>query len=289
MAIHKLVLFYCFTPISDPAAVRLWQRELGRRLGLKGRIIVSPHGINGTVGGEVSAVKQYVRGTREYPQFAKIDVTWSAASGTEFPRLSVKTRDELVTFGAADTLVVDESGVVGAGQHLSPEDLHRLVDERGHEVVFFDGRNRFEAEIGRFRDAVIPEVSTTRDFVAELDSGRYDALNERPVVTYCTGGIRCEVLSSLMVERGFREVYQLEGGVLRYGEAYGDEGLWEGSLYVFDDRMRVTFSSETVTLGRCEICARPADDYRDCVAAQCKGRALLCKVDSSDPLCVAHR
>src|SRR5690606_38136185 len=121
-------------------------------------------------------------------------------------------------------------------------------------VVMFDGRNAFEAEIGRFRGAVVPDVRTTREFVAELDSGRYDHLRGRPIVTYCTGGIRCEFLSALMTRRGFGEVYQLDGGIVRYGEEFGSAGLWEGSLYVFDQRMHVEFDGTATSLGTCEEC-----------------------------------
>ncbi|BDZ54581.1 hypothetical protein GCM10025870_16540 [Agromyces marinus] len=138
-------------------------------------------------------------------------------------------RDEIVSFGAPGEVRVDASGVVGGGARLSPDALHELVSERGDEVVFFDGRNAIEAAIGRFRGAIVPPTETTRDFVGLLDSGAYDHLKGRPVVTYCTGGIRCEVLSSLMASRGFGEVYQLEGGIVRYGERFGDSGLWEGS------------------------------------------------------------
>lgn len=289
MAVHKLLLFYRFTPIADPAAIRLWQRELCQRLGLRGRIIVSRHGINANLGGEVSAIKHYVRITREYPPFTAIDFTWSEGSGAEFPRLSVKVRDELVTFGADDELAVDTTGVVGGGQHLDPSQLHQLVGERGDEVVFFDGRNSFEAAIGRFKNAVVPSAATTKDLVAELESGKYDELKGRPVVTYCTGGIRCEVLSTLMINRGFSEVYQLEGGVLAYGEAFGDRGLWEGALYVFDDRVSISFSDDAATISACEVCGTATSDYRDCVAEQCKGRALLCPVCAAHPLCDLHR
>ena len=157
------------------------------------------------------ALKRYVRKTRDYPAFKHIDFKWSEGTGLDdegasldFPRLSVKVRDEIVSFGAPGELRVDDGGVIGGGTKLTPEGLHELVAERGDEVVFFDGRNALEAAIGRFSDAIVPDVETTRDFVAELDSGKYDDLKGRPVVTYCTGGIRCEVLSSLMVEPGLR-------------------------------------------------------------------------------------
>jgi len=289
MAINKLLLYYIFTPIADPAAIRLWQHELCSRLGIRGRIVVSPHGLNGTVGGEVQLLKQYARRTREYPAFADVEFRWSGGTGEEFPRLSVKVRDEIVTFGTPEEIEVSQRGVVGGGRHLTPAEVHDLVASRGEEVVFFDGRNQFEAAIGRFKGAVVPNISATRDFLAELDSGKYDELKDRPVVTYCTGGIRCEVLSSLMVNRGFSEVYQIDGGILRYGEAFGDSGLWEGALYVFDDRVKITFSDQAAVIGHCETCGAPTDDYRDCIADQCASRTLLCNACADFPVCRAHR
>lgn len=276
MSIPKIVLFYRFAPLADPEAVRLWQHALASAHGLTGRILVSEHGINATVGGDVAAVKRYVRGTREYPAFADADVKWSDGTGADFPRLSVKVRRELVAFGAPGELEVDEHGVVGGGTHLSPHQVHELVARRGDEVVFFDGRNAYEAGIGRFRGAVVPDVETTRDFVSELDSGRYDHLKSTPVVTYCTGGVRCEVLSALMRRRGFEEVYQLDGGIARYGEAFGDDGLWDGSLYVFDGRKRVDFSDHTAVLGACADCGAPTSRHVDRDAAGVRTQTLLC-------------
>ncbi|GBF15296.1 putative rhodanese-related sulfurtransferase [Rhodococcus sp. Br-6] len=263
MATPKIVLFYRFTPLADPEAIRLWQQTLAASNNLTGRILISEHGINATVGGDIADVKRYVRGTRSYAPFKDADIKWSDGTGDDFPRLSVKVRPEIVTFGAPDELKVDADGVVGGGVHLSPDELHELVEQRGDDVVFFDGRNKFEAEIGRFRNAVVPDVATTRDFLSELDSGRYDHLKTRPVVTYCTGGVRCEVLSALMRNRGFEEVYQIDGGIVRYGEAYGDEGLWDGSLYVFDKRMNLQFSGNAVTLGTCTLCQEPTSRYRN--------------------------
>ncbi|NLE81866.1 MAG: rhodanese-related sulfurtransferase [Rhodococcus sp.] len=263
MAVPKIVLFYMFTPLPDPEAIRLWQQTLAEAHDLTGRIIVSPHGINATVGGELANVKRYVKGTRSYAPFKSADIKWSDGRGNDFPRLSVKVRDEIVTFGAPDELEVDGGGVVGGGVHLAPDELHRLVDDRRDDVVFFDGRNAFEAEIGRFKNAVIPDVATTRDFVSELDSGKYDHLKDKAVVTYCTGGVRCEVLSALMRSRGFDEVYQLDGGIVRYGEKYKDTGLWEGSLYVFDNRMNIEFSDSAITLGHCSVCEAPTSRYEN--------------------------
>ncbi|MDQ0577540.1 oxygen-dependent tRNA uridine(34) hydroxylase TrhO [Agromyces albus] len=294
MAVAKILLYYVFTPLADPDAIRLWQRDLADSLGLRGRILISKDGLNGTLGGELDALKRYVRSTRDYPAFKDIDFKWSGGTGLDgesgsldFPKLSVKVRDEIVSFGAPGELEVDDGGVVGGGTKLSPEALHELVAARGDEVVFFDGRNALEAAIGRFRGAVVPDVATTRDFVAELDSGKYDELKGKPVVTYCTGGVRCEVLSSLMTSRGFGEVYQLDGGIARYGERYGDDGLWDGSLYVFDARGAVDFSDHAAIIGRCEICGSPAGRTFDCTDAACRVQLVACKACAPAP-CSEH-
>lgn len=294
MATPKIVLFYAFTPLSDPEAIGLWQRDLGEALGLRGRVLISKDGINGTLGGDVRALKKWARSFRSYAPFAGVDLKWSEGTGVDaegrsvdFPKLSVKVRDEIVSFGAPGELRVDENGVVGGGVRLTPEALHELMVERGEEVVFFDGRNALEAQIGRFRGAVVPDTETTRDFVALLDSGAYDGLKGKPVVTYCTGGIRCEVLSSLMTARGFGEVYQLEGGIVRYGETYGDDGLWEGSLYTFDGRGSVDFSDHARVIGECVGCGAATKRTANCPDPSCRVQSVVC-AGCDAVACVTH-
>ncbi len=290
MALPKILLFYVFTPLPDPDAIRVWQLDLCRSLGLRGRIIVSPHGINATVGGEMDALKRYTRALREYRGFRNADVKWSSGSGltdepgpsgfresVDFPRLSVKARDELVTFGVPDEIVVDERGVVGGGTHLQPKDLHDLVDRRGDDVVFLDGRNAFEAQIGRFDGAVVPDAATTTDLLEQLESGAFDHLKDKPVVTYCTGGIRCEVLTVLMKNRGFEDVYQLDGGIVRYAERYGNAGLWSGSLYVFDKRTSLDYGAAPLLVGSCIHCAAATNRMDRCEDEGCRERVVVCE------------
>ena len=117
---------------------------------------------------------------------------------------------------------------------------------------------------------------TTRDFLDDIESGKYDHMKDRPIVTYCTGGIRCEILSVLMINRGFKEVYQIQGGVVRYGNKYGDDGLWEGSLYTFDNRMTIDFSKETKVIGECEKCGAATKQFYNCSNQICHEMFLLC-------------
>jgi len=309
VSVPKILLYYVFAPIDDPEAVRLWQRELCSSLGLRGRILISKHGLNGTVGGEIDSCKQYLRKTKEHPAFKNLDVKWSDGSGfvddvpemlhghdrrapwrqiSDFPRLSVKVRDEVVSFGAPNELRVDDAGVVDSGTKLTPQQVNELVEQRGDDVVFFDGRNAFEAEIGRFRGAIVPEVATTHDFIAEIESGKFDHLKNKPVVTYCTGGIRCEVLSGLMRARGFNEVYQIDGGIVRYGETFGNDGLWEGSLYVFDARGSVDFGADARVLGSCVVCHSASKTLVNCQDESCRVQRVACESHAAQVICEQH-
>lgn len=274
---NKVILYYKFTPVADSAMTMRWQKELCARLDLKGRVIISKHGINGTLGGDIKSLRQYKAAMNRSVIFKGITYKWSDGSGQEFPRLSIKVKPELVAFDRPEEIEVDESGVKNGGKHLKPEQLHKLVEERGDDVIFFDGRNAFEAAVGRFKNAVVPDTRTTRDFVTELESGKYDDIKDKPVVTYCTGGIRCEALSVLMKNRGFEDVYQIDGGIVKYGEKYGDEGLWEGSLYIFDDRMSRNFSDNTKVIGVCVHCLGNTSNYENCADVSCNRLVLICE------------
>ncbi|BDU10125.1 UPF0176 protein Cgl2992/cg3319 [Aurantimicrobium sp. INA4] len=296
MAVPKVLLYYAFTPIADPDAIRLWQRDLCESLNLRGRILISKHGINGTVGGDLDNVKMYLRKTKEYPGFKKMDAKWSDGTGLDenglsldFPKLSVKARPEIVAFGVPDEIEVNNRGIVGGGKKLKPHELDALVAERGDEVLFFDGRNAWEAEIGRFKNAIVPDVMTTQDFVRELESGKYDHIKDKPIVTYCTGGIRCEILTPIMKARGFKEVYQIDGGIVRYGEARGNQGLWEGSLYVFDKRITMDFAPDVKLLGTCTSCGTKSNHMVNCVDKSCREQMVVCEECAAKPVyCDEH-
>jgi len=282
--VKKIILYYKFTLLADPEAIRLWQKTLAEKYNLRGRIIISTHGVNGTLDGDVESLKAYVKETKAYPPFKGIEFKWAPGGPTNFPKLSVKVRDELVTFGAVDELMVDQNGVVGGGKHLKPEQLHKLVEQRD-DVVFFDGRSAYEAAVGKFKNSIIPDVRTAKDFIKEFEKPDYQALKDKPVVTYCTGGIRCEVLSMLMKNRGFKDVYQLDGGIVKYGEKYGDEGLWEGSLYVFDGRTTMKFTDKATDIGSCMHCDNKTSTYKNCVNNNCNKLMLVCDTCSQKTAC----
>lgn len=286
---QKILLYYKFTPVSDPEAVKLWQKTLCDSLNLRGRILVSKHGINGTVGGDMGDLKAYIKATKQYLGFKDTVFKWSDGGREDFPRMSVKARRELVGFkNSDDEFDVDMDGVIGGGQHLKPKQVHELVEKYGDDVVFFDGRNEHEAQIGKFRDAVVPNTNTSRDFIAELESNKYDDIKDKKVITYCTGGVRCEVISAMMKRRGFKEVYQIDGGIVKYGEAFGDDGLWEGALRVFDDRMIVKFSDKAKTIGECTHCKGITSNFENCAHMECNDLVLICEDCKQNPALLFH-
>lgn len=253
-SLQKIILFYKFVPIGDPETVMHWQRHLCERLNLRGRILISIHGINGTLGGGIEDVKAYIKEMNKHHLMKKITYKWSDGHRDDFPKLKVKVKSEIVAFGAPDEITVDENGVTNGGVHLKPEEVNKLVEEYGDDVIFYDGRNEYEAKIGKFKNAIVPPIKTSKEFIKDIEEGEISKHKDKPIVTYCTGGIRCEILSAMMKNRGYEKVYQVDGGIAKYGQKYGSKGLWEGNMFVFDGRMRMAFDEDTQEIGNCEIC-----------------------------------
>ena len=286
---QKILLYYKFTPLTDPEAIKLWQKSICDNLNLRGRILVSRHGLNGTVGGEIDDLKKYIKQTKQYPGFKDTIFKWSEGERDDFPRMSVKNRQELVGFkNSDDEFEVDENGVVDGGKHLRPKQIHELIEKYGDDVIFFDGRNEHEARIGKFKNAIVPDTRTSRDFINELESDKYDHIKDKKVITYCTGGVRCEVISAMMKKRGFKEVYQIDGGIVKHGETYGDGGLWEGALRVFDKRMTMTFSDQAKTIGKCVHCQKSTSNFENCANNQCNSLVLICEDCKKKPELLYH-
>jgi|SRR5665213_2564893 len=279
---EKIILFYKFVPVADPETAMHWQRELASNHGLKGRIIISQHGINATLGGQVKSLKEYVKAMKQHSSFKDTQFKWSKGGAQDFPRLSVKVRPEIVTFGVPDEVEINEDGVAGGGKHITPAQVHKLKEKYGDELTFMDGRNAYEAEIGRFKGAIVPNTKTTRDFIDELEKPAMQAVKQKPIVTYCTGGIRCEILTSMMKKRGFKEVYQINGGIHKYGEEFKDDGLWEGKMYVFDKRMNVAFSEKAKDIGQCLHCQASTSHYENCGYNFCSKLLLICEQCAAD-------
>ncbi len=275
---QKILLYYKFVKISDPEAIRLWQLSLCQKLNLLGRIIISNHGINGTVGGSTKDLKAYIKSTKSYKPFKNMKYKWSDGDSSDFPKLSVRVKDEIVTFGISNQIKVNDRGIINNGKRIKPEKIDDLIKEKGEkQIIFFDGRNNFESKIGNFKNSIKPNVEHSRYFKDEIKKPKYNKLKDKTVITYCTGGIRCEVLTHLMKENGFKDVYQIDGGIVKYGEKYKDQGLWQGKLFVFDKRMNIKFSSKAKDIAKCNFCPNKTSNYENCLNKACNKLILICK------------
>ena len=263
---RKIILYYRFTPLADPTLVRHWQWELCRRLQLRGRVIVAPQGINGTLGGELADLLQYKRALNEVPALRGIDYKWSAGSDDDFPKLSVKVRPELVTLAAENDFDVYDSS---AG--LSAQAWHQYLSDHP-EAIVLDARNDYESQLGSFqaKNLIRPAIKSFKEIKAVVR----DLPREEPILTYCTGDVRCEYLSAYMRDQGFAEVHHLTGGIIRYGQLYGDQGYWRGQCYVFDGRRRLRFSDASQDIASCLACRTRTSQQVNCPV--CNLQIMVC-------------
>jgi len=264
---YQFISFYAFADIADPEALRDAQRELCQSLQIFGRIYVAHEGINGTAAGPTDAIAEYCRITREIPGFEHIDFKEEDVDNIPFGDLRVRTRPHLVNLGEGNNVDPHTEG----GARLNPHEWKAFF-ESGRKFTLLDVRNDYEAEIGRFKGAIIPPYKFFYDFPKWADELDLDP--EEPVLMYCTGGIRCEKFSGLLKRRGHKEVYQLDGGILRYAADVGGDH-YEGEVFVFDDRMSVDIGGAP-TPGRCKHCGEPSSRMINCANVDCHELHISC-------------
>jgi UPF0176 protein len=267
---HVVLLYYKYVHLADPEAERLAQRALCERLGLKGRILLGAEGINGTVAGTREATDEYRAAMAAHPAFADIEYKVDQYDANPFPRLRIKVRPEIVSLGV-------DVDLKNTAKHVSPAEFNELLKDP--DVILFDARNNYESAIGKFKGAITPDINLFKDLPEALK--QYEDLKTKKIVTYCTGGIRCEKASAYMKEQGFQDVSQLDGGIIKYAQAYPD-AAWEGECFVFDDRMSVGFKDQPEQLGQCIHCAQPTNTYRNCNLKTCNKLVLVCTEHNGD-------
>ena len=269
----RILLYYFYNEIEDVEDYHRWQRELCERLGLLGRILVAKEGINGTVSGTIDATVEYQRVMDEHPLTAGMEWKVDPSEGHVFPKLSIKSRDEVVRLGLEEG---DFSPREVTGDYLGPKEWKEMMQE--DDVVLIDARNDYEWEMGRFEGAMLPDVPSFRELPGWVREHRKD-LEGKKIMTYCTGGIRCEKFSGFLKREGFENVYQLHGGIVTYGkdeEAKG-EGF-EGKCYVFDERIgvEVNRTAGAKVIARCKWCQEPCDIQINCSYTRCNERHFCC-------------
>ncbi|MEP2448877.1 MAG: rhodanese-related sulfurtransferase [Balneola sp.] len=267
---YEVILYYYFNTIEHPEQFAKQHKQYCKDLDIKGRIYISSEGINGTAAGTPEQMAQYKADLRAIPGFENTEFKTDESDYIPFSKLICKTREEIVS------LHVDGVDPKDGGNHLSPAEWRRVMEEEDH--VMIDVRNNYESKIGHFKGALKPDVENFFDFPQWLEEAEIP--KDKKVLMYCTGGIRCEKFSVLMKEQGWDDVNQLHGGILRYAKE--EEGKhFEGKCFVFDDRLVVPVNPKDLApIAKCEITGKPADTYVNCANMECN-KLFVCSEEGA--------
>ncbi|ANC79352.1 rhodanese-related sulfurtransferase [Fictibacillus phosphorivorans] len=268
----RVLLYYKYVPIDDPESYKDEHLKFCKDLGLLGRIIVAPEGINGTVSGTYEQTQIYMDHLKADPRFEDIVFKIDEVEEHAFKKMFVRHKKELVTWRFEDD--VDPNQL--SGKRLSPKEFYEALQDE--DVIVIDGRNDYEYEIGHFRGAIRPDVKASRDFPKWVREN-ISQFKDKKVLTYCTGGIRCEKFSGFLLQEGFEDVSQLDGGIVTYGKDDEVQGkLWDGKLYVFDERISVPVNrtEEDVVIATCYYCGKTEDRYVNCANPECNKQHVCC-------------
>ncbi|UOQ95255.1 rhodanese-related sulfurtransferase [Halobacillus shinanisalinarum] len=269
---YRVLLYYKYVDLPDYEEYCKNHLKFCKDLDLRGRIIVSPEGINGTVSGTVEQVKQYMDYVRSDERFADIHFKIDEHEGHAFKKMHCRVKPELVNWSIGDD---DIDPKEFGGKHLKPKEFYEMLQD--DDTVVIDGRNEYEYRIGHFRNAIQPGVEHSREF-PEWIAENADQWKDKKVITYCTGGVRCEKLTGILMKNGVEDVYQLEGGVNTYGKDPEVKGqLFDGKLYVFDERISVPVNQvEEKVVAKCEHCGKAEDRMINCSNPVCNRQYVCC-------------
>lgn len=241
---------YKFVKLPDYVELRAPLQARCNELDITGSLLLAEEGINGTIAGTRANIDQILAYLRSDPRLSDLPHKESAATAPPFYRMKVKLKKEIVTMGVAG---ISPTELVG--QYVKPEDWNALISDP--DVLLVDTRNDYEVDVGTFKGALNPHITTFREF-PEYVKNNFDPSKQPRVAMFCTGGIRCEKASAYMLKEGFAEVYHLQGGILKYLENIPeDESLWEGECFVFDQRVAVGQGLQPGHFELCYGCARP--------------------------------
>ncbi|WP_139922392.1 rhodanese-related sulfurtransferase [Hymenobacter sp. DG01] len=265
---YLVLLYYCYTPIENPEQFREEHHRLCLSLNLLGRIIVASEGLNGTVSGLRADCEEYMRLVKADPRFAALEFKVEEAPAHTFQKLHVRVKPEIVHVGLPHIKPYERTGI-----HLSPTEFRDLKDQE--DVVVLDVRSDYEHNLGRFKNAITLDIENFREFPDKVQE--LEQFKDKKILTYCTGGIKCEKASAFLLEQGFENVYQLHGGIIKYGLEAGGEDF-EGKCYVFDGRVAVDVNSVNPSIiSHCHHCHTPSDRMVNCANPHCNAHIPLCE------------
>ncbi len=268
---YEILLYYIYTDVSNPQELYERQKELCERLNLKGRIIISTEGLNGTVAGLKADTQAYVDACAQDETLKDMEFKRSEGVEEAFPKLSIKVRNEIVSSRLREE---DVNPTQVTGKRLKPEDLKKWLSEnKDFEIV--DMRNSYEYDFGHFKGSIDPGMRRFEDLPKKIDD--LAELKDKTVLTVCTGGVRCEKASGYLVQKGFKDVYQLDGGIVSYMEKFPGEDF-DGSLFVFDRRQVMHFNGENhKPISKCTYCETTSERFKNCKDSFCNAKLIACE------------
>ena len=267
---YQVLLYYKYTTINDPETFATEHLDFCKDLELKGRILVSTEGINGTVSGTTEATNKYMEAMQADPRFKDITFKIDAAEGHAFKKMHVRPRKEIVALDLEEDVNTNEL----TGKYLSPIEFKQALES--DDTIVIDARNDYEYDLGHFRGAVRPNITRFRDLPDWIKENKEQFMDKK-IVTYCTGGIRCEKFSGWLLKEGFEDVAQLKDGIATYGKDPETQGeLWDGKMYVFDERISVEINQvEKTVVGKEWFDGTPCERYINCSNPDCNKQILV--------------
>lgn len=265
----QVLLFYKYVTITDPTAFKLAYLGMCEKHSLTGRTVVAEEGINSTLEGTIENTENFLKEFLQDERFTGMQIKRSKGEGKSFPRLSVKVKPEIV--GTRFPKEVDPTKQTGA--YLTPDELRQWYEE-DKDFVVVDMRNSYEFESGHFKKSIDPGMVASRELPEKIEAIKR-ATEGKTVLTVCTGGVRCEKMSALLLHEGVKDVYQLDGGMHSYMEKYPGKDFL-GTLFTFDDRLVMDFGGDREVIGTCKRCSVKNEQYQNCANAECNMLFLIC-------------
>lgn len=250
---HKIVALYKFCKIEDPIYFQKFIKSELSSLNILGTIIIGEEGINGTISGNESSLNNAITALKSINLFQDLDLKESYSAKKPFLRLKIKIKEEIVSMGLKD---IDPT--IQAGQYIVPEEWNNLIND--NNTVLIDTRNNYEYSIGSFENSINPKTNNFKEFPNWVDKQGFNESDKKSknFAMFCTGGIRCEKASSYMKNQGFKNVFHLKGGILKYLENINTkDSKWKGECFVFDDRVSVKHDLSEGEYDLCHGCRTP--------------------------------
>lgn len=267
---YRVLLYYHYVRIEDPQAAREEHLAYCKNIGLLGRIYISEEGINGTISGLTEQVQTYIDWMEQHPYFKGVTYKIDESDRHAFKKMHVRVKNELVNFSLEDDINPKEL----TGRYIEPAEFFSRISDP--DTVIIDARNDYEYDLGHFRGAVKPEIKTFRELPNWIRANK-SQFEGKKILTYCTGGVRCEKFSGWLKREGFDDVGQLHGGIVTYGKDPVAQGAyWDGQCYVFDNRIAVSVNQvNPVIVGKDFFTGEPCERYINCANPECN-KQILC-------------